>query len=60
MQLVAFIGTWAVLGASITFWLNDKGLDMLLAVIIGVIGGLFANALAWIIFSSSGSNPFNF
>lgn len=59
MNILAFIGTWAILGAGITFWLNDRGLDMFLAVIIGVIGGLIVNALAWVIFSN-GSNPFPF
>jgi uncharacterized membrane protein YeiH len=52
MQILAFFVTWAILGAGITFWLNDSGPDMLLAVIAGFIGGFIVNVLAWIIFRS--------
>lgn len=60
MQILAFLLTWAVLGAGITFWLSGLGVVMFLAVLAGIIGGLIANALAWIVFSSSASNPFSF
>lgn len=60
MSILAFLVTWAILGAVITTFLSSIGLVMFLAVIAGIIGGLIANALAWIIFSSSASNPFSF
>lgn len=59
MQILAFLGTWAILAAGITFWIADKGHDMFIAVCAGIIGGLIANILAWLI-CRSGFHPFNF
>lgn len=46
---VLFVGCWVVFSAFITLWVADKGFNIVLAIIAGIVGGFITTVISWIL-----------